>query len=106
MLDSADGTTCPRYSSSERRERPSARMQAAVPGRSVRPQVRLIMHHAPRGRIVVLHPPFSHCESTQDVDYIYHSFVSKYRALAFPDAEQCLRIFNAETTHKFSLGTD
>ena len=52
------------------------------------------------------HPSLSHCESTQDVDYVHRSFVSEYRALGFPDAGQRLRTCIAETAHKFSLGAD
>jgi len=55
---------------------------------------------------MVLHPSLSHRESTQDVDYLYRSFVSEYRALGFPDAGQRLRTCIAETAHKFVLGAD
>jgi len=55
--------------------------------RSFRRQVRLVVHG---GAVMVLHPSFSHCESTQDVDYIHRSFVSEYKVLGFPDAEQQL----------------
>jgi hypothetical protein len=65
--------------------------------------VRIVVHG---GAIVVLRPLFSHRESTQNVDYIYHSFVSEDRALEYPDAEQRLRICIAETARQFGLGVD
>jgi len=71
--------------------------------RSFKCQVRLVVHG---GAVVVLHPSLSHRESTQDVDYVHHSFVSEYRALGFPDAEQRLRMCIAETAYKFRLGAD
>ena len=71
--------------------------------RFFRRQVRLVVHG---GAVMVLHPLFSHRESTQDVDYIHRSFVSEYRALGFPDAEQRLRTCIAETARKFGLGAD
>jgi hypothetical protein len=71
--------------------------------RSFRRQVRLVVHG---GAVMVLHPLFSHRESTHDVDYIHRSFVSEYDALGFPDAEQRLRTCIAGTARKFSLGTD
>ena len=70
---------------------------------SFRCQVRLVVHG---GAVMVLHPSFSHRESTQDVDYIHRSFVSEYRALGFPDAEQRLRTCIADTAYKFGLGAD
>jgi hypothetical protein len=71
--------------------------------RSFRCQVRLVMRG---GAAMVLHPLFSHRESTQDVDNIHRPFMSEYRALVFPDAEQHLRTFIAETARKFGLGAD
>ena len=68
-------------------------------------QVRLVVHG---GAVMVLHPSSSHRhrESTQDVNYIHRSFVSEYRALGFPDAEQRLQISIVETARKFGLGAD
>ena len=46
------------------------------------------------GTVMVLHrvhPSLSHRESTQDINYIHRSFISEYRTLGFPDAEQQLR---------------
>jgi len=71
--------------------------------RSFRRQVRLVVHG---GAVMVLHPLFSHRKSTQDVDYIHRSFVSEYRALGFPDAEQRLRACIAETACELDLGAD
>jgi len=71
--------------------------------RSFRRQVRLVVHG---GAVMVLHPFFSHRKSTQDVDYIHRSFVSEYRMLGFPDAEQRLRTCIAETACEFDLGAD
>ena len=71
--------------------------------RSFRRQVRLVVHG---GAVMVLHPSFTHRESTQDVDYIHRSFVKEYRALGFPDAEQRLRGCIAETAYRFNLGAD
>src|SRR6266478_1784938 len=71
--------------------------------RSFRRQVRLVVHG---GAVMVLHPSFTHRESTQDVDYIHRSFVKEYRALGFPDAEQRLRGRIAETAYRFHLGAD
>lgn len=71
--------------------------------RSFRRQVRLVVHG---GAVMVLHPYFTHRESTQDVDYIHRSFVSEYRALGFSDAEQRLRACIAETAYRFHLGAD
>jgi hypothetical protein len=71
--------------------------------RSFRRQVRLVVHG---GAVMVLHPSFSHRESTQDVDYVHRSFVSEYRALGFPDAEQRLRMCIAGTARQFGLGAD
>ena len=71
--------------------------------RSFRRQVRLVVHG---GAVMVLHPSFSHRESTQDVDYVHRSFVSEYRSLGFPDAEQRLRTCIAETARQFGLGAD
>ncbi|KAI9451245.1 hypothetical protein F5148DRAFT_1240066 [Russula earlei] len=55
---------------------------------------------------MVLHPSLKHRESTQDIDYIHRSFVSEYRALGYPDAEERLRKCIAETALKFNLGLD
>ena len=71
--------------------------------RSFRRQVRLVVHG---GAVMVLHPSLSHRESTQDVDYVHRSFVSEYRALGFPDADQRLRTCIAGTARKFVLGAD
>src|SRR5713101_5607663 len=71
--------------------------------RSFRRQVRLVVHG---GAVMVLHPSFTHRESTQDVDYIHRSFVKEYRALGVPDAEQRLRGCIAETAYIFNLGAD
>jgi hypothetical protein len=71
--------------------------------RSFRRQVRLVVHG---GAVMVLHKAFNHRESTQDIDYIHRSFVSEYRALGFPDAEQRLRSCIADTARKFNLGAD
>jgi hypothetical protein len=71
--------------------------------RSFRRQVRLVVHG---GAVMVLHPSFSHRESTQDVDYVHRSFVSEYRALGFPDTEQPLRTCIAETARQSGLGAD
>ena len=71
--------------------------------RSFRRQVRLVVHG---GAVMVLHSPFTHRDSTQDVDYIHRSFVKEYRALGFPDAEQRLRGCIAETARRFNLGSD
>ena len=71
--------------------------------RSFRRQVRLVVHG---GVVMVLHPSLSHRESTQNVNFIHRSFVSEYRALGFPDAEQQLRTCIAETARKFDLGAD
>ena len=70
---------------------------------SFRRQVRLVVHG---GAVMYLHPSFSHRESTQDVDYIHRSFVSEYKTLGFPDAEQRPRTCIAETARKFGLGAD
>ncbi|KAN0111862.1 hypothetical protein V8E52_008068 [Russula decolorans] len=71
--------------------------------RSFRRQVRLVVHG---GAVMVLHPSFTHRDSTQDVDYIHRSFAKEYRALGFQDAEQRLRGCIAETACKFNLGAD
>lgn len=71
--------------------------------RSFRQQVRLVVHG---GAVMVLHPNFSHRESTQDIDYIHRAFVTEYRALGFADAEERLRSCIAETALKFNLGAD
>ena len=71
--------------------------------RSFRRQVRLVVHG---GAVMVLHPSFTHRDSTQDVDYIHRSFAKEYRALGFPDAEQRLRACIAETAYRFNLGAD
>jgi hypothetical protein len=71
--------------------------------RSFRRQVRLVVHG---GAVMVLHPSFTHRDSTQDVDYIHRSFVKEYRALGFLDAEQRLRGCIAETAYRFNLGAD
>jgi hypothetical protein len=71
--------------------------------RSFGRQVRLVVHG---GAVMVLHPSFTHRESTQDVDYIHRSFVSEFRALGYKDAEQRLRKCIAETALKFNLGAD
>ncbi|KAI0272031.1 hypothetical protein BGY98DRAFT_922408 [Russula aff. rugulosa BPL654] len=71
--------------------------------RSFRRQVRLVVHG---GAVMVLHPSFTHRDSTQDVDYIHRSFVKEYRALGFTDAEQRLRGCIAETAYRFNLGAD
>jgi hypothetical protein len=71
--------------------------------RSFRRQVRLVVHG---GAVMVLHPSLKHRESTQDIDYIHRSFVSEYRALGFPDAEQRLHKCIAETALKYNLGAD
>jgi len=71
--------------------------------RSFKRQVRLVVHG---GAVMVLHPLFAHRESTQDVNYIHRSFVSEYRALGYPDAEQRLRTCIVETARKFGLGAD
>jgi len=71
--------------------------------RSFRRQVRLVVHG---GAVMVLHPSFTHRESTQDVDYIHRSFVKEYSALGFPDVEQRLRGCIAETACRFNLGAD
>ena len=56
---------------------------------SFRRQLRLFVHGV---AATVLHPLFAHRENAQDVDYIRRSFVSGYRALGLPDAEQRFRI--------------
>jgi hypothetical protein len=71
--------------------------------RSFRRQVRLVVHG---GAVMVLHPSFTHRDSTQDVDYIHRSFLKEYRALGFPDAEQRLRGCIAETAYRYKLGAD
>jgi hypothetical protein len=71
--------------------------------RSFRRQVRLVVHG---GAVMVLHPSFTHRDSTQDVDYIHRSFAKEYRALGFPDAEQRLRGCIAETAYRYNLGAD
>ena len=71
--------------------------------RSFRQQVRLVVHG---GAVMVLHPSFTHRESTQDVDYIHRSFETEYRALGFTDAGERLRSCIAETAAKFNLGAD
>lgn len=71
--------------------------------RSFRRQVRLVVHG---GAVMVLHPSFSHRESTQDIDYIHRAFVTEYRAMGFTDAEERLRSCIAETALKFNLGAD
>lgn len=71
--------------------------------RSFRRQVRLVVHG---GAVMVLHPYFTHRQSTQDVDYIHRSFVKEYRALGFSDAEQRLRNCIAETAYRYNLGAD
>ncbi|KAH8981709.1 hypothetical protein EDB92DRAFT_1936982 [Lactarius akahatsu] len=71
--------------------------------RSFRRQVRLVVHG---GAVMVLHPSFTHRESTQDVDYIHRAFAAEYRALGFIDAEERLRSCIAETAAKFHLGAD
>jgi hypothetical protein len=71
--------------------------------RSFRRQVRLIVHG---GAVMVLHKSFNHRESTREIDYIHRSFVSEYRALGFPDAEQRLRSCIADTARKFNIGAD
>ncbi|KAH9035712.1 hypothetical protein EDB85DRAFT_1942539 [Lactarius pseudohatsudake] len=70
---------------------------------SFRRQVRLVVHG---GAVMVLHPSFTHRESTQDVDYIHRAFAAEYRALGFTDAEERLRSCIAETAAKFRLGAD
>lgn len=70
---------------------------------SFRRQVRLVVHG---GAVMVLHPSFTHRESTQDIDYIHRAFVTEYRALGFPDAEVRLRTCIAETAAKYNLGAD
>jgi hypothetical protein len=70
---------------------------------SFRRQVRLVVHG---GAVMVLHPSFTHRESTQDIDYIHRAFVTEYRALGFTDAEERLRSCIAETAAKFNLGAD
>src|SRR6266702_2001645 len=71
--------------------------------RSFRRQVRLVVHG---GAVMVLHPSFTHRESTQDVDYIHRAFAAEYRALGFTDAEERLRSCIAETAAMFNLGAD
>ena len=71
--------------------------------RSFRQQVRLVVHG---GAVMVLHPSFTHRESTQDIDYIHRAFVKEYRALGFTDAEERLRSCIAETAVNFNLGAD
>lgn len=71
--------------------------------RSFRRQVRLVVHG---GAVMVLHPSFTHRDSTQDVDYIHRSFAKEYRSLGFADAEQRLRGCIAETAYRFNLGAD
>jgi hypothetical protein len=66
-------------------------------------QVRLVVHG---GAVMVLHPSFTHRESTQDVDYIHRSFAKEYRALGYTDAGEQLRSCIAETAVKFNLGAD
>ena len=70
---------------------------------SFRRQVRLLVHG---GAVMVLRPLFSLREGTQNVDYIYRSFVFEFRALGYPDAEQRLRICIAETACQLSLSAD
>ena len=71
--------------------------------RSFRQQVRLVVHG---GSVMVLHPLFTHRESTQDIDYLHRAFAAEYRALGFTDAEERLRKCIAETALKFNLGAD
>src|SRR5258708_4612975 len=71
--------------------------------RSFRRQVRLSVHGA---AVMVLHPSFTHRNSTQDVDYIHRSFVREYHELGILDAEQRLRGCIAETAYRFNLGAD
>ncbi|KAN0132169.1 hypothetical protein V8E53_009935 [Lactarius tabidus] len=66
-------------------------------------QVHLIVHG---GAVMVLHPSFTHRESTRDINYIHRAFVTEHRALGFTDAEECLRSCIAETAAKFDLGAD
>ncbi|KAF8258644.1 hypothetical protein EI94DRAFT_1754022 [Lactarius quietus] len=70
---------------------------------SFRRQVRLIVHG---GAVMVLHPSFTHRESTQDINYVHRAFVSEYRALSFTDAEERLRSCIVQTAAKFNLGAD
>ena len=70
---------------------------------SFRRQVRLVVHG---GVVMVLHPSFTHRESTQDVDYIHRSFEKEYRALGYIDAGERLRSCIAQTAAKFNLGAD
>jgi hypothetical protein len=55
---------------------------------------------------MVLHPHFTHRESTQDIDYLHRAFATEYRTQGFPDAEERLRRCIAETAAKFNLGAD
>jgi hypothetical protein len=55
---------------------------------------------------MLLYPSFIHRDSPQGVDYIRCSFVKEYRALDFPDAEQRLPGYIAETTYIFNFGVD
>ncbi|KAI0263557.1 hypothetical protein BC834DRAFT_301792 [Gloeopeniophorella convolvens] len=71
--------------------------------RSFRRQVRLVVHG---GVVMVLHPQFSHRDSTQDVDYIHRGFAAEYRALGYQDAEIRFRKCIAETATQFNLGAD
>jgi hypothetical protein len=70
---------------------------------SFRQQVRLVVHG---GAVMVLHPHFTHRESTQEVDYIHRTFALEYGELGFPDAEQRLRVCIAETAFRFNLGAN
>jgi hypothetical protein len=66
-------------------------------------QVSLVVHG---GGVMVLHPAFQHRGYTQDIDYIHRSFVRKYTALGFRDAEQRLRTCIEKTAYDFELGAD
>lgn len=71
--------------------------------RSFGRQVSLVIHG---GGVMVLHPAFKHRRYTQDIDYIHRSFVRKYIALGFRDAEQRLRTCIEMTACHFGLGAD
>ena len=70
---------------------------------SFRCQVRLVVHGE---AVMALHPAFSHPRAPKTSTTSYRSFVSEYCALGFPDADQRLRTYIAETTRKFGLGAD
>jgi len=55
---------------------------------------------------MVLHPLFSHYESTQDVEYTHRSFEFAYRALGFPPPMRSNDAGPAEAARKFGLGAD